>query len=88
MCPLDHECNTWRKPLCALNAVVIIVPYPDDQEQPYRISFSWEAARDFALQLAREIRMREETLYHYETEIRPHYDTSAPVRVKPVRTNE
>ena len=81
MCPLDYRCSVWRKPECALSAVLFIVPYPDDKDVPYRMSFKWEEARDFALKLAREIRMREETLYHYETEIRPHYDTSSPVPV-------
>jgi hypothetical protein len=78
MCPVT-DCRLWSKPHCALNAVLFIVPYPDDKEQPYRIAFEWERARDFALKLAREIREREETLYHFETEIRPHYDTSCPL---------
>jgi len=81
LCPVDYRCNTWRKPSCALNAILFIVPYPQDEEQPYRIAFTWETARDFALKIAREIRTHAETLYHFETEIRPRYDTSAPVRV-------
>jgi hypothetical protein len=81
MCPVDR-CRLWSKPHCALGAILFIVPYPEDQEMPYRVAFEWERARDFALKLAREMRERAETYYHFETEIRPHYDTSYPLRAR------
>jgi len=81
MCPVTG-CRLWRKPHCALGAVLFVVPYPDDEEMPYRVAFEWERARDFALKLARKMREREEAYYHYETEIQPHYDTSYPLPAK------
>ena len=79
LCPLDYRCRMWRKPECALKAILFIVPYPDDEGVPYRIAFTWEEARDFALKLARKMREREEIRRHFETEVRPRYDTSYPV---------
>jgi hypothetical protein len=79
LCPLDYRCRLWRKPECALKAILFIVPYPDDEGVPYRIAFTWEEARDFALKLAREARVREEIRHYFETEVRPRYDTSSPV---------
>jgi hypothetical protein len=69
-CPLDYECPTWRKPICTLKAVAYIVPYPDDKDMPFRIFFKWEDARDFALKLAQEVRVRQEILYDYETQMK------------------
>jgi len=60
-CPLDEECPLWRKPICASKAVVYIVPEPE--ESIPEVFFSWEEARDFALEKARQIRESEEALY-------------------------
>lgn len=79
LCPVDYACPLWRKPRCAESALVFIVPYPEDQEQPYRVAFTWEQARDFALKLARELRVRAEIHHAFETEVKPHYDTSLPL---------
>jgi len=72
LCPLDYECPLWRKPICASKAVAFIVPEPENESMPFEIFFNWEEARNFALEKARQIREREETLYHFEKYIRPH----------------
>jgi hypothetical protein len=70
LCPLDYQCPLWRKPICTLKAVAYVVP-EEDKDMPFRIFFKWEAARDFALEKAKRIREREETLYHFEKYVSP-----------------